>query len=133
MQLPVQAGQGTIAVGGNNGGLADAHGELAVASERRRDVERHAGLELPVDAGIEAQQRALAPVGREGGADGIAGAFAEVVREAVRVDDALAGFVDLGAGVSGLEGAERRVECFETAVQHGGGCRVGPGRSRPNA
>src|ERR1700704_3568009 len=64
---------------GDDHRLADADGELAEDSQGHGDVERHARPQFAGDAGIEAEDAALAPVGSKGNADAVAGALPEVV------------------------------------------------------
>src|SRR5258708_24485612 len=76
---------------GDEHGLADADRELAEDTQSDRNVECHARPQLGGDAGVEAEDDALAPVGREGDADAVARALPEVLSEAGTVNHLLAG------------------------------------------
>src|SRR5689334_16021032 len=51
---------------GDDDGLAHPHGEAAIDPQRRRQMERHTGLELGLHPGVQAEDGAFAPVRREG-------------------------------------------------------------------
>src|SRR6266567_2971539 len=74
---------------GDDHSLADADCELAEDAQGHRDVECHARPQLIGDAGVEAEDTTLAPVGCEGDADAVARAFLEVVSIAGAVDHSL--------------------------------------------
>src|SRR5258706_14567741 len=86
----VHRAERTAACFGNDHGLADADCELAEDTQGDRDVECHARPQLGGNAGVEADDAALAPVGSEGDADAVARALSEVVGKASAVDHLLA-------------------------------------------
>src|SRR6266567_5186196 len=95
---------------GDNHGLAHADRELAEHAQRNRDVECHARPQLGGDAGVEAEDAALAPVGREGNADAVAGALLEIFGIAGAIDHLLAGNMRRLAGSTGTDRLDR---CFK--------------------
>ena len=63
------------------------------------NVERHARAQLGGDAGIEAENAALAPIGRKRNADAVAGALLEIFGVAGAIDHRLAGQMRCCAGL----------------------------------
>src|SRR5260370_11756908 len=114
----VDRAERTAAGFGNDHGLADADRELAEDAQRHRNVECHARPELGGDAGVEAEDATLAPVGCEGDADAVARAFLEVIGIAGAVDHLLAGDMRRLAGRTGTDRRERRLQPLLTCLLH---------------
>src|SRR5258708_17647180 len=114
----VDRAERTAARFGDDHGLADAYRELAENTERHRKVECHARPELGGDTGVEAQNAALARVGRERDADVVARALLEVIGIAGAVDHLLASDMRRLAGGTGTDRRERRLQTLLTYLLH---------------
>src|SRR5258708_14680582 len=95
---------------GDEHGLADADRELAEDTQSDRNVECHARPQLGGNAGVEAEDAALAPVGREGDADAVARPLPEVLSETGTVNHLLA--TDMWRLARGA-GTDRRDCCLK--------------------